>query len=94
VEAVLATHPAVRESRVFAREHPHLGEIPVAEIVPEDPAAPPTREELVAHCRAALPGYKVPREFRMLEALPRTATGKLARAAAEAAPSGRGATAR
>ena len=88
VEAVLATHPAVRESRVFAREHPQLGEIPVAEIVAVDPAAAPSRQELVAHCRAALPGYKVPREFRVVDALPRTATGKLARAAGPA-PSGR-----
>jgi len=86
VEAVLATHPGVRESRVFAREHAHLGEVPVAEVVPADAAAPPAAQELAAHCRAALPGYKVPREFRIVAALPRTATGKLARAG-EAAPS-------
>ena len=94
VEAVLATHPGVRESRVFAQEHAHLGEIPVAEIVPEDPASPPSRQVLAAHCRAALPGYKVPREFRVVAALPRTATGKLARASAEALPSGGPAPAR
>jgi len=80
VEAVLATHPGVRESRVYAREHPHLGEIPVAEIVAADPAAPPARADLARHCRAALPGYKVPREFRVVDALPRTPTGKVARA--------------
>jgi long-chain acyl-CoA synthetase len=94
VEAVLATHPGVRESRVFAQEHAHLGEIPVAEIVPEDPASPPSRQVLAAHCRAALPGYKVPREFRVVAALPRTATGKLARASAAALPSGGPAAAR
>jgi long-chain acyl-CoA synthetase len=88
VEAVLATHPGVREARVFAREHPQLGEIPVAEVVPEDAAAPPAAKDLAAHCRGALPGYKVPREFRMVEALPRTATGKLSRPSGEA-PSGR-----
>ena len=87
VEAVLATHPGVRESRVFAREHPHLGEIPVAEVVAADPAVPPAAKDLVAHCRGALPGYKVPREFRIVEALPRTATGKLARAPGEVGPS-------
>ena len=91
VEAVLASHPGVREARVFAREHPHLGEIPVAEIVPEDAAAPPAPKDLAAHCRGALPGYKVPREFRLVTALPRTATGKLAR---EAGPSGRPVAAR
>jgi long-chain acyl-CoA synthetase len=93
VEAVLALHPGVRESRVFAREHPQLGEIPVAEIVALDPAAPPSRQELVAHCRAGLPGYKVPREFRVVDALPRTETGKLARAADPPRASGRPLTA-
>jgi acyl-CoA synthetase (AMP-forming)/AMP-acid ligase II len=64
---------------VFAREHEKLGEIPVAEIVPEDPARAPARGELIAACRAALPAYKIPREFRIVDALPRTATGKLQR---------------
>jgi long-chain acyl-CoA synthetase len=91
VEAVLATHPGLRECRVFAREHPHLGEVPVAEIVPADAAAPPTRKELSDHCRAALPSYKIPREFRVVDALAHTATGKLRRANPEsgsAAPGG------
>jgi len=79
VEAALLRHPAVAECRVFAREHPQLGEIPIAEIVPTHPARPPERGELVAHCRAELPGYKVPREFRIVAALERTATGKLKR---------------
>jgi long-chain acyl-CoA synthetase len=79
VEAVLAAHPGVRECRVFGREHAHLGEIPVAEIVPEDPDREPKRAELTAHCRAQLPAYKIPREFRILPALERTATGKVKR---------------
>jgi long-chain acyl-CoA synthetase len=79
VEAVLDTHPAVRESRVFAIEHAALGEIPCAQIVATDPAAPPQRPELVRHCRDQLPLYKIPREFRPVEALPRTPTGKLSR---------------
>jgi long-chain acyl-CoA synthetase len=79
VEAVLDALPGVRRSRVVAREHPHLGEIPVAEIEPEDPAAPPARAALVAGCRSRLAAYKIPREFRIVAALPLTATGKLAR---------------
>jgi long-chain acyl-CoA synthetase len=86
VEAVLATHPGLRACRVFAREHPHLGEIPVAEIVPEDASSPPTRKELGDHCRALLPGYKVPREFRIVDALPLTPTGKLRRAPEDPPP--------
>jgi long-chain acyl-CoA synthetase len=79
VEEVLARLPGVRECRVFAREHAQLGEIPVAEIVPEDPERAPSRGALVAACRAALPSYKIPREFRIVAALARTATGKVQR---------------
>ena len=79
VEGVLDAHPAVRESRVRARAHAHLGEIPVAEIVPADPDAPPDRRALTAHCRERLPTYKIPREFRVVDALPHTSSGKLQR---------------
>ena len=81
VEAVIDAMPGVRRSRVLAREHPHLGEIPVAEVVPADPGSPPTRAALAAFCRERLPAYKVPREFRVVAALPETVTGKLARRA-------------
>jgi len=79
VEAVIDAHPGVRECRVFPQEHAHLGEIPVAEVVPEDPQALPDAKALMAHCRASLPGYKVPRKFLFVDALVRTATGKLQR---------------
>jgi len=79
VEAVLARHPAVRECRVFARAHPQIGEIPVAEIVLADPAQQPRKSELIAHCRAELPTYKIPRELRFVAELERTVTGKVKR---------------
>jgi len=79
VEDVLAQHSAVRECRVFARLHPQLGEIPVAEIVPADPAHEPRKSELLAHCRARLPAYKIPRELHFVAQLEHTATGKLKR---------------
>ena len=81
VEAVLDAHPAVRASRVFAREHAHLGEIPVAEVVPADPAQPPDLRALTAFCRERLPGYKIPREIRVVDEIARTSSGKLRRAA-------------
>ncbi len=79
VEAVLDTHPAVRRSRVLAREHPHLGEIPVAEIVLADPSHEVASAALAAHCRSRLPAYKVPREFRIVDEVPMTVTGKMSR---------------
>ena len=79
IETVLDAHPAVLESRVFAKDHAHLGEIPVADVVPTRADAPPDPKSLAQHCRGELPGYKVPREFRIVDELPRTASGKLAR---------------
>ena len=80
VETVLDAHPEIAESRVFPQAHAHLGEIPVAEVVPRDPKRPPAARELAEHCRRELPRFKVPREFRVVTELPRTATGKVARA--------------
>ncbi len=79
VEAVLDAHPAVRRSRVVARSHAHLGEIPIAEIVPADPARPPVARDLTAYCAERLASYKVPRRFEVVETLPLTPTGKVVR---------------
>jgi len=79
VEEVLDAHAGVRESRVFAREHAHLGQIPVAEVVPADPQRPPDARALTAWCRERLPAYKVPRAFERVDAIARTSSGKLRR---------------
>jgi len=82
VEAVLDAHPEVRESRVSARPHAQLGQIPVAQFVAENAAHPASRADLLAHCRARLPAYKIPREFIAVDALPHTSSGKLRRSEA------------
>lgn len=79
VERVLNEHPAVARSRVLGREHPQMGQIPVAEIIPTDPASPPKPIELQRHCRSLLSSYKVPMQFKIVESLPLTASGKLRR---------------
>jgi long-chain acyl-CoA synthetase len=83
VEEVLDAHPALHASRVFAREHAHLGEIPVAEVVPADPALPVDSRALTAFCRERLPAYKIPREFRVVAGIARTSSGKIRRSADE-----------
>jgi long-chain acyl-CoA synthetase len=80
VEAVLATVPEVKLARVFGKPHPRVGAVPVAEIVPRDPAQPPRTSALESYCRASLARYKVPVEFRVVSTLPVTASGKVKRA--------------
>jgi len=83
IEAVLDRHPAIRESRVFGRAHPHLGEVVEAEIVLSAPDA--GTENLAHFCREHLASFKIPTRFHVVTALPRTpVTGKIRRVAAVA----------
>jgi fatty-acyl-CoA synthase len=75
VEDALYRHPAVLACAVVARPHPKWGETPLA-FVELKPGASTSAEELIAHCRGLLAGYKVPREIRF-EAIPKTSTGKI-----------------
>ena len=81
VEAVLDAHPAVAEAAVVARPDPLLGHVPVAAVVIRPGADDPGDEALVAWCRVSLAAFKVPAAFLRLDTLPRTASGKLRRAA-------------
>jgi acyl-CoA synthetase (AMP-forming)/AMP-acid ligase II len=64
---------------VSARQHPHLGELPIAEIVLAPGAAAPEPKALASFCRERLASYMVPRSFEVVAELPLTATGKMAR---------------
>jgi O-succinylbenzoic acid--CoA ligase len=83
VEAVLRTHPKVADVAVAGRPDPEWGAHVAAWVVPADPVKPPTLEELREHCRTDLARFKAPRELHLVKALPRTAGGKLRRAALE-----------
>ncbi len=79
VEAILNTHPEVRSARVSGLPHPKVGAVPVAEIVPVSLAQPPSVLAMTALCRSALARYKVPVEFRFVESIPLTPSGKIKR---------------
>jgi len=79
VEHVLEEHPAVREAAVVGVPDRRWGEIVKAVIVPADPAEVPDIDDLRAHVRARLAGFKVPSLWEVAVALPRNAAGKLLR---------------
>jgi fatty-acyl-CoA synthase len=75
VEDALYRHPGVAACAVVARPDSRWGEVPLA-YVERQPGSTVSAEELVAHCRGLLAGYKVPRDIRF-EAIPKTSTGKI-----------------
>jgi oxalate---CoA ligase len=73
IDEVLLRHPAVAEAVAFGAPHPTLGEQVAAAVVLSEPVSD---RELIAHCREHLAAFKVPGRLHVVEALPRTATGK------------------
>jgi malonyl-CoA/methylmalonyl-CoA synthetase len=74
VEEVLCGCPGVREAAVVGRPDASWGEVPVAFLVVERELGD---EELRAHCKAQMAGFKVPQAFVRVPALPRNALGKV-----------------
>ncbi|HLW84230.1 MAG TPA: AMP-binding protein [Candidatus Sulfotelmatobacter sp.] len=81
VEAVVLEHPAVRECGVVGRADAAAGEIPVAFVALRDGfvAGKKLEEELCAFVADRLTHYKQPREVRFVDAVPKTASGKILR---------------
>jgi 2-furoate---CoA ligase len=77
VEDVVARHPAVREVAVVGAPDDRLGHRVVAYVVAESVTA----EELDAHCLASdtLARFKRPREYRFVQELPKSPSGKILR---------------
>lgn len=83
VEAVLLEHPAVLEAAVVGGRTPDGLETTVAFVVPAA-GREVTEAELVSHCRDRMASFKRPRQVVVVEALPKTATGKVQRFALRA----------
>ena len=78
IEEVLNRHPSVKDSGVVGGHDPVRGEVPIAFVEMNEGASFDERD-ILGWCRARLAGYKVPREVRSAEALPRNPTGKIMR---------------
>jgi len=76
IEEVLYQHPKVLDAAAVGVPDPRLGERVCACIVPR-PGESLTFEELIAFLRNKIATYKLPEFLRLLEALPRTPTGKV-----------------
>ena len=75
VEDALYRHPAVMSCAVVAKKDERWGEVPVA-FVELRPKIEATEQALMAHCKALLASYKIPKQFRF-ETIPKTSTGKI-----------------
>jgi fatty-acyl-CoA synthase len=75
IEGELLLHPGVRDAAVVGVPHPTWGEVGVAFVVPQN--MPPSAEELTDFLAGRLAKYKIPREIVFVDALPRTAYGKV-----------------
>lgn len=75
VESALIAHPDVVDALVVGVPDERWGERVVAVVEPAT-SAPASLDELVAHCRTRIAGYKVPREIHVVAAVRRSPSGK------------------
>lgn len=76
VEGVLYKHPAVLECAVVAVPDEKWGEVPKAVIVLQE-GAEVTEQEIITYCRDNMARFKAPKSVEFVDALPKTATGKI-----------------
>ncbi len=77
IESVAVDHPGVLEAAAVAAPDAGSGEAVALFVVKRD--AELTVEELIAHCRTQLTGYKVPKHVYFRLDLPKTNVGKILR---------------
>jgi long-chain acyl-CoA synthetase len=77
VENALYAHPGVLETAVFGIPHPSWGEAVHAEVVPKA-GVELTADDMIAHCRTLIAGYKLPRSVHIRsDPLPKSGAGKI-----------------
>jgi long-chain acyl-CoA synthetase len=79
VEEVLNQFPAIAESLVMGEPHPEYGQLPCAQLVLAPGVQTLNERELLTFCKKHLATHKIPKSFRCVDQLPKTASGKLRR---------------
>jgi long-chain acyl-CoA synthetase len=77
IESVAVTHPGVLEAAAVAQADEKSGEVVALFVVRKDPKL--TADDVIAHCRDQLTGYKVPKHVYFRDELPKTNVGKILR---------------
>ncbi|KGT95717.1 long-chain fatty acid--CoA ligase [Erwinia typographi] len=77
IEDVLMLHPKVREAAAIGVPSEVVGEVVKICVVKKDASL--TKDELIAHCKKHLTGYKIPKIVEFREELPKTNVGKILR---------------
>ena len=78
VEAMLYAHPDIQEACVIAAKDPHRGETVKAVVVLKPEARGRTdAEAVITWAREKMAAFKAPRVVEFVEALPKTASGKI-----------------
>ncbi|SFS21795.1 AMP-binding protein [Yoonia litorea] len=77
LEATLVAMEGVTDAAVIGRPDDEAGELPIAFVVAADPA--PTEEAIKAHVAAQLATYKQLHEVHFVDAIPKSASGKILR---------------
>jgi len=78
VEEALIGHAGIIDAAVIGKRDEAAGEIPIAFVV-KAPGAEVSDADLKAHCEGCLAHYKHPEEFRFVESVPKSASGKILR---------------
>ena len=78
VEDVLLLHPGVAEAAYVGVDDGYGGQIPTAFIVLKEGHSA-TPEEMASLCRQNLADFKLPKEIKFIDSIPKTGSGKIAR---------------
>jgi fatty-acyl-CoA synthase len=78
VEALMYEHPAIQEACVIGTKDPHRGEtVKAFVVIKEAQRGKVSEQDIIAWAHANMAAYKSPRIVEFVEALPKSATGKV-----------------